>query len=139
MKLELTQIYLPNLNSDNHYVTYENQLQPQQRFGDDNLKALYEKHEKELMATVEKEITEYVNCDDLCSDEDGMFPKRSVLTGEWYLRSVYFCELGFLSIETAFLGTDLGWKDDYLGLEVSFFYDEEKQGFVLNGVDSASI
>lgn len=139
MKLELTQVNLPNPNSDNHYVTYENQLQPQVRFGDDKLKSLFKKHEEELMAIVEKEITEYVNCDDLCCHEDGMFPKRSVLTGEWYLRAVSFSELSFLSIETAFLGTDLGWKDDYLGLEVSFFYDEEKQGFVLNGVDSSSI
>ena len=26
----------------------------------------------------------------LCGDEEGMFPKRSVLTGEWYIRSVSF-------------------------------------------------
>lgn len=139
MNIELTQIHLPNPNPNQYYATYENQLQPQVNFGDANLKSLYKEHEKYLMDIVEKEINEYVNCDDLCCDEEGMFPKRSVLTGEWYLRAVHFSELIFLSIGTALLGTDLGWKDDYLGLEFSFWYDEEKQEFVLNGIDSASI
>lgn len=139
MSLELTQIHLPKPNINNSHATYENQLQPQVRFGDDKLKNLFKKHEEELMDIVEKEITEYVNCDDLCCDEEGMFPKRSVLTGEWYLRAISFSELSFLSIQTAFLGTDLGWKDDYLGLEVTFFYDEEKQEFILDGVNSSCI
>ena len=76
--------------------------------------------------------------DDLCNDEEGMFPKRSVLTGEWYIRSVSF-EDDILSIETALLGTDLGYPDDYLGLELIFIYDDESKEFAFDGINSSAL
>lgn len=139
MELEICQIHLPNPNVENEYVYYENQLQPKVDFGNDELEALFKNHESEIMEIVEKEIRDYVNDDDLCNDDEDMFPRRCDLTGEWYLRGINFEYLNFLSIQTAFLGTDLGYKDDYLGLEVIFYYDEELENFVFDGVNSESL
>lgn len=68
-----------------------------------------------------------------------MLPRRSVLTGEWYLRSTYFEDLDFFGICTAFLGTDLDYKEDYLGLEVFLYYNKELECFVFDGINSESI
>lgn len=99
---------------------------------------MFYSHEGELMKIVETSITEYVNCEDLCNDDEGMFPKPKFMTGEWYVREVYF-EDDYLSIDVAFLGTDLGYKDDYLGLEVVFDYDEKSGQFQVDGVNSESL
>lgn len=61
------------------------------------------------------------------------------MTGEWYLSEVNFEEDSFLSIQVAFLGIDLGYPDDYLGLDVVFEYDAENDQFILDGVNSSSI
>ena len=91
-----------------------------------------------LLQISEDEIRDYINNDDLCNDEEGMFPKRSMLSGEWYIRSVSF-EDDILSIETALLGTDLGYPDDYLGLELIFIYDDESKEFDFDGINSSAL
>lgn len=139
MELELKKIFLPNPNINNEYVYYENQLQPRVIFGTDELEVLYKHHEKEIMAVAEKELREYVNCDDLCNDDEDMFPRRCELTGEWYICEIDFEETDFLSIRTAFLSTNDGRKEDYLGLEVCFFYDEESDKFEFDGINSECI
>ena len=136
--MEIKRIYLPKSNQNNEYVTYENQLQPRRTFNDSSLEKVFYAHEDELMKIVEKSITEYVNCEDLCNNDEGMFPKPEFMTGEWYVREVYF-EDDYLSIDVAFLGTDLGYKDDYLGLEVVFDYDEKSGQFQVDGVNSESL
>ena len=136
--LRIKRIYLPKPNDNNEYVSYENQLQTQYSFGDKKLENIYHAHEDEIMEIVEKEITDYVNCEDLCNDEEGMFPQPKFMTGEWYLSWVHFKD-DFLSILTAFLGTDLGYPDDYLGLEAVFIYNAENNQFSLDGINSSSI
>ncbi len=108
-------------------------------FGNSELEKLFKAHEDNIMEIVEKEIRDYVNCDDLCNDEEDMFPRRCFLTGEWYLREINFEDADFLSIETAFLGTDLGYKDDYLGLDVIFSYEEDSENFRFEGVNSEAL
>lgn len=44
-----------------------------------------------------------------------------------------------LSIETALLGTDLGYPDDYLGLELIFIYDDESKEFAFDGINSSAL
>lgn len=136
--MEIKRIYLSKPNQNNEYVTYENQLQPRRTFDDSSLEKVFHARENELMKIVEKSITEYVNCEDLCNNDEGMFPKPKFMTGEWYVREVYF-EDDYLSIDVAFLGTDLGYKDDYLGLEVVFHYDEKSGQFQVDGVNSESL
>ena len=137
--MELTRIYLPKPNPENEYVSYENQLQPRMKFENAELEKLFYIHEAEIMALVEREITDYVNCDDLCNDDENMFPKRCRLTGEWYLAGVSFSDEDYLSVQTAFLEIWNGEKTDYLGLEVILFYDDDAQEFFADGVNSASI
>lgn len=137
--MELTRIYLPKPNPENEYVSYEKQLQPRMDFENAELEKLFYAHEAEIMALVEREITDYVNCDDCCNDDENMFPKRKCLTGEWYLEGVSFSENGRLGVDTAFLSEVTGAKDDYLGLEVILFYDDDTQEFLVHGVDSSSI
>ncbi|MBE6752871.1 MAG: hypothetical protein E7559_00710 [Ruminococcaceae bacterium] len=137
--MKLTRIFLTEPNTDNRYVTCENRLSPRLAFGSGELERLFRENEAELMQTTEREIHDYINCDSLCGDDEGMFPRRSYLTGEWYLRGITFPDPGFLSIQTAFLSDHTGRKDDYLGLEVVFFYDEASQQFVLDGVNSSGI
>ena len=135
--MKIKRIFLNKLNHNNEYPTFENQLQTKIEFGNNELKMLFQSHEQEIMKRVEYEIESYINCDDLCNNI--MFPRRCMLTGEWYLREISFPDTNFLSIFTAFIGIDLGYKDDYLGLEVVFYYDVNLKTFVLSGVDSSSI
>lgn len=81
-------------------------------------------------------MSAYINDDLLCNGSDDMFPKRCVLTGEWYVRSVGYFENDILSVFAALLGNSMGYKDDYLGLEVHL-----KIGKTISvvGVDSSSI
>jgi len=137
--MEIKRIFLTKPNINNKYCSFENQLQTRVIFGNNKLKMLFESNKKNIMETVEKEIKYYVNCDNLCNDNENFFPKRCMLTGEWYLREINFEDIDFLSICTAFIGTDLGHKDDYLGLEVTFCYDENLKTFLLTGVNSESI
>ena len=60
------------------------------------------------------------------------------MTGEWYLGTIYMNE-DYLSVGTRFVGTDTGKKDDYLELEVCFYYDEEKGNWLFDGINSAAL
>ena len=124
--MNLKMIRLSKPNPDNLFSNYENQLEPQYFFTSSVSKTLFENSQRTLLQISEDEIRDYINNDDLCNDEEGMFPKRSVLTGEWY-------------IETALLGTDLGYPDDYLGLELIFIYDDESKEFAFDGINSSAL
>lgn len=139
MKLEIKRIYLPNDNEENKYCTYQNQLKPRKDFANSELEELFNSHELEIMKIVEKEISEYVNSDDVCNDDEDFFPRRCVLTGEWYVSDICFSQKDCLSIMTAFLGIDLGYKDDYLGLEVLLTYDEDSASFIFDTINSESL
>lgn len=143
MSLDLKQIFLPNPNTNNMYVTYENKLQPRMVFGDLSLKALFEKHSDEILKNIICEITNYVNDENVCNDNIDMFPRNSEMTGEWYIGDIYFEDFDYLSVMTCFLGFHPNSKrmpiDDYLGLEVHFFYDEDQDKFIFDGIDSSCI
>ena len=139
MPLKIQRISLSKPNPYNKYVTYENGLQPKMDFGNSLLQNFYHNNEKDILRVVENEIECYVNTDNLCNDDVGMFPCRSTLTGEWYIQSIYFESMRYLSISTALLGNSLGFKDDYLGLEVILQYDEQQQKLVVIAINSASI
>jgi hypothetical protein len=137
--MKIKRIFLTKPNINNEYCSFENQLQTRIVFKNNKFKTLFEANKKNIMETVEREIKYYVNCDNLCNDKENMFPRRCILTGEWYLSEINFEYIDFLSIRTAFIGTDLGYRDDYLGLEVTFCYDENLKTFLLTGVNSESI
>lgn len=135
--MEIKRIFLTKPNTNNEYCSFENQLQTRVIFGSNKFKMLFEANKKNIMETVEREIKYYVNCDNLCNEN--YFPRPSMLTGEWYLSEINFEDIDFLSIRTAFIGIDLGYRDDYLGLEVTFCYNENLKSFLLTGVNSESI
>lgn len=139
MSLEIKRIYLPNDNEKNEYCSYQKQLKPRRNFANSELEELFNTHEAEIMKIVEKEISDYVNSDDVCNDGEDFFPRRCVLTGEWYVSDIYFSQKDCLSVMTAFLGTDLGYKDDYLGLEVLLTYSEESESFIFDVINSESL
>ena len=136
--MKLQQLFMQKPNPDNEYADYENQLQPRMDFDTPHAKEIFQNHQNKIMEIVETEITNYINDDNLCNDSENMFPKRSLLTGEWYISSVCF-DARMLSIEVALIGLSLGYKDDYLGLEVYLKYEEETGQFLVYGVDSSSI
>ena len=137
--LEITRIYMPNANGKNEYSNYQNQLQPRRSFGDSELEELFNTNEAKIMKLVEDAVSEYVNDDDLCNDDEGFWPHRCELTGEWYVREIYFSEKDYLSIATAFLSPWQTGKDDYLGLEVFLRYDEETGEFIFEGDVNSSV
>lgn len=142
MKVALKQIFFDVPNKNNDYVSYQNKFETRRTFNSIELEKLFNKHFDVIMDIVENEITEYINDENLCNDEDDMFPRKSFLTGEWYVSEINFidCEdMDYLSVLTAFIGTDLGYKDDYLGLDVHLYYDEEKAEFIFDGIDSSAI
>lgn len=132
MSLELKRIYFETPNTDNDYVDYENKLRPRRVFEKPELEKLFSKHETELMSIAEKEMTEYLN---ECNDEEDSFPQKKYITGEWYVSEICFEEEDYLSIETAFIGTDTGDKDDYFSIEVGFSFDEDSCEFEFDGLN----
>ncbi|MCM1344747.1 MAG: hypothetical protein NC246_13055 [Muribaculaceae bacterium] len=137
--LEITRIYMPDVNEKNEYSNYRNQLQPRKRFGDSELEELFHTNEDGIMKLVEQAVSEYVNDDDLCNDDENFWPRRCELTGEWYVREIYFSEKDYLSVETAFLSACPTGKDDYLGLDVLLRYDEEAGEFIFEGDVNQSV
>ena len=125
--MELKQIFLPDSNPENIYSTYENQLMPRIFFDSEKAKKIFETNKNIISRIVETEITNYINDDDLCSDSENM-----------YISSICF-EDEMLSVSSALLGTDMGFKDDYLGLEIHLKYESDTNEFVLYGIDSSSI
>ena len=73
--MKLTQIFFQNQNTLNCYVNYENKLLPRYVFEDDIHKKIFQKHTESIMLKVEEAISEYVNCENLCNDDEGMFPQ----------------------------------------------------------------
>lgn len=136
--MKLTQIFFQNQNTLNCYVNYENKLLPRYVFEDDIHKKIFQKHTESIMLKVEEAISEYVNCENLCNDDEGMFPQPKFMTGEWYIGTVCF-EDYYLGIETRFIGIDTGKKDDYLGLAVAFDYNAQDDEFLFDGINSESI
>ena len=136
MKIILKQIFFDVPNKNNDYVSYQNKFKTRCIFKDSGLKKLFDKHFDVIMDIVENEITEYINNENLCNDDENMFPRKSFLTGEWYISEIDFEDINYLSVQTAFVGTDLVYKDDYLGLEVHLYYEEETAKFVFDGIDS---
>ncbi|WP_353097546.1 hypothetical protein [Tissierella praeacuta] len=148
MRLELKQIFMPNLNPNNEYTNYEKKLQPHMKFEPLELNELYEKHKDEIMEIVTKEITEYLEDEGACNDDEYMFPRRCEMTGEWYIGDIRLYEengriwggvfirfLGYYPAPTVRMPID-----DYLGLDVWVAYDQEQGKFVFDdGLDSSSI
>lgn len=137
--MELTRIDLPNVNEKNQYCTWLNQLQPRKSFGDSEMEELFNANEADIMAMVEEAVSEYINDDDLCNDDEGFFPRRCELTGEWYVREIYFKDGEELSVMTALLGSWPQGKGDYLGLDVFLRYDEESGKFIFEGDVNQSV
>jgi hypothetical protein len=95
---------------------------------------------------VHQAVTEYINDDELCNDNDDMFPQRSLLTGRYYVSDVsYRLEDAVLrgSVFTHFTEMFCAGvvtspeEQDYLGLEVHFVIDGNH--VVPMGIDSSSI
>lgn len=143
MSLNLKQIFLHNDNTDNTYVTYENKLQPQMIFKDLSYKTLFEKHYEEIFRIIVCEINNYLNDEKLCNDELDMFPRKCEMTGEWYIGYIRFKDINYISVEVRFLGFHPDSKrmhiDDYLCLDVHFYYNKFKDQFIFDGVDSSCI
>ncbi len=139
MTIKLKQLFFDVPNEKNDYISYQKQFKPRCIFDSAELKKFFYEHYNFIMKTAENEITTYINTEDLCNDEENMFPRKSFLTGEWYVSEIYFESMDYLSINTAFIGTDLGYKDDYLGLEVHLYYDKETSNFICNGIDSYAL
>lgn len=139
MEIKLKKLIFDTPNKNNDYVTYENHLETRFIFANSGLKNLFYENYDYIMLTVENAITEYINCEDLCNDDEDMFPRKSFLTGEWYISEICFDDLKWLSIQTAFIADYSGITDDYLGLDVHFVYDRKKSEFIFDGIDSCAL
>jgi len=140
--LNLNQIFPVLPNPENQYVSYQNFLRPRVDFHDLHSGQLFDSHKEKIMQIVRTELSDYLNDEDLCNDDEDMFPRRCVLTGEWYICELisFDHESGIMfTVRTAFLGTDLGDPDDYLGLEVNLYYDPKTENFLPYGINSEAI
>ena len=136
--MQLRMIRLSNPNPENDFSNYDNQLEPRYYFDSPDLREIFDRNSDSVLTAVEEALRNYIENDDHWSEEEDMFPNRSVLTGEWYISAVTF-EDEMLSVETALLGTDLGYTDDYLGLEVILLYDRAADAFSFDGINSSAL
>lgn len=146
-ELVIKQIFMSNPNLNNEYTNYQNQLQPREDFESESLKEFFLKRENELMDLITYEATLYLNDDESCNDDVGMFPRRCDLTGEWYVGDVSMWEDGEnirCSIYIHFPGfhptTSAHYLvDDYLGMEAGFEYNKTRDTFIFDGFNTAVI
>lgn len=136
--MKLQQIVFHKENVNNEYVSYEKALKPKLDFENDELRNLFEGIREELFLQINKLLEEYLADEELCNDDDGFFPQPKYMTGEWYLGGICM-EQDWLSVETRFIGIDTGEKDDYLGLEVCFYYDEDREEWLIDGINSEAL
>jgi hypothetical protein len=96
---------------------------------------------------VYKAVLDYVNDEDLCNCDEGFFPRRDRLTGNYYVsyECYYFENDGIrVSVSTHFTEMFCGGavtiptEEDYLGLEVSFFVDDNGN-IEIDEINSSSI
>lgn len=117
----------------------KNKFKTKRIFKTGELESFFDRHYNSIMKITESKITEYINTESLCNDKEDMFPRKSFLTGEQYVSEIYFDSMDYLSVNTTFVGTDLGYKDDYLGLEVHLYYDSKTAEFISDGIDSYAL
>ncbi len=151
----LRQIFMPNENTNNEYVDYENQLKPRininsytSKISIEELRKLYEVHQENIIKMAESEVTNYLSDEGACNNDKGMFPQWKCLTGDWYVGTI--CIEGndeeevdgsiVLRFTENFKRND-GSEiiTDYLGMEVCFYWDEEENQFIFDGINTASI
>ena len=144
----LKRIEMPNPNTDNEHACYDNKLQPEFNFESEELKAVYERHEAELLSAAEKEAWDYLLDVGAWISEPGEdFPCGEELTGEWYVGQV-----GLRSLKNGIYGyiymRFLGYYpapsvrspiDDYLGMEYTFYYDPKTDTFEFDGFNTDAI
>lgn len=144
----LKRIEMPNPNINNEYVCYEDKMQPKFDFESEEVKAVYQRHEAELLSMAEKAAWDYlldVETWDAEPDED--FPCGEELTGEWYVGRVVLKEQNnriYGHIDMRFLGHYPASSvrspiDDYLGMEYTFYYDSKTDTFEFDGFNTDSI
>lgn len=144
---KLKRIEMPNVNEKNEYICYEKRMQPKVTFETKRLKALYQRHETELLAMAEREAYNYLvefGAWDILPEEG--FPCGEEMTGEWYVAEVYLEKDEEIrgSIYMHFLGhyappTARNIIDDYLGMDFMFHYDSKTKAFVFESFNTASI
>lgn len=139
---------MPNPNTNNGHVCYENKLQPEFDFESEELKAVYERHEAELLSMAEKEAWDYLLDVGAWASEPGEdFPCGKEMTGEWYVGRVMLKSLEnqiYGHIYMRFLGyypapTVRSPIDDYLGMEYTFYYDPKTDTFEFDGFNTDTI
>ena len=144
----LKRIEMPNPNVNNEYISYEDQMQPKLDFETEELRAIYQRHEAELLSTAEKEAWDYLlDVGAWSSDPGEDFPCAKEMTGEWYVGCVVLKTLKnriYGSIDMCFLGyypqpCARPPIDDYLGMEYTFFYDPETDTFEFDGFNTDAI
>jgi catechol 2,3-dioxygenase-like lactoylglutathione lyase family enzyme len=98
----------------------------------------------DILALVDREVEEYANAASAPSGQH-WFPKRSRLTGEYYIGSESYHRLPGASwcqvcVRARCLGRGAGGPEDYLGLDVWLRYDPaEDQLLVHRNLDSSAI
>ncbi|MFC3802578.1 hypothetical protein [Cohnella sp. GCM10012308] len=96
----------------------------------------------EISTIIYQEIFNYINDDQLCSEDS--FPIRSKLSGNCYIDSISYIkslnpqgvQIMFETRLTEYLPAG---EEDYLGLEITIFANTIDGEFVVWGVDSSSI
>ncbi|MCI9557944.1 hypothetical protein D3Z58_25345 [Clostridiaceae bacterium] len=144
----LKRIEMPNPNTKNGHVCYKNKLQPEFDFESEELKAVYQQHEAELLSVAEKEAWDYLLDVGAWDSEPGEdFPCGKEMTGEWYVGRVTLKSLKnqiYGSIDMRFLGyysapTVRSPIDDYLGMEYTFYYEPNTDTFEFDGFNTSAI
>lgn len=144
----LKRIEMPNPNKHNEHACYKNKLQPELHFEPEELQAVYQRHEAELLSAAEKAAWDYLlDVGAWYSDPDEDFPCGEEMTGEWYVGQVGLKRrdneiYGYIAMR--FLGyypapSVRSPIDDYLGMEYTFYYDPETDTFEFDGFNTDSI
>ena len=144
----LKRIEMPNTNINQDHACYQNKLQPEFHFEPEELKAVFQRHEAELLSAAEQEAWDYlldVGAWDSGPGED--FPCGEEMTGEWYVGQaglkrrnnrihgyIYMRFLGHYPAPSV-----RSPIDDYLGMEYTFYYDPETDAFEFDGFNTDAI
>lgn len=149
---KLNKLIFTKENSNNDYVRWDiGKETTSPRYIFENVKESGYRHiiqaKSRLDEIVYQAVFEYVNTEDLCNSQEGMFPRNDCMTGNYYVAEEYYSSCGNViqgNILTHFTEMFCGGvitvpsEQDYLGLEVHFIIHNDGNIEII-GIDSSSI
>ena len=112
-----------------------------ERFDDDECRAVWENNRERFIALADETVHELFNAPYVCDDSEDSYPRKSVVTGEWYVGKVSSRKNDgeiYFHMQSRCLGRGKNGAGDYYGITHWFERDENGE-WVYSSYDTEAI